>query len=132
MKTSFERLAAKEKVAREERYATRKLLDKNYAAAMQSRFAITKAEKTPYLSGPLTIEALGSSYPLQKRKLQEADMRQTMHNLSVEGLMKETSLTELTQEKMTASPVVHKMPTKADMLAEKRQKIMQTKLAYDE
>jgi len=117
---SCERLQKKENEVRDQRYATRKLLDKNYASTMQSRFAITQAEKTPNLSGPVTIEALGSSYPVQKQKMQEADMRTTKHGLSVEGLFVKKTLKELTQETMTASPQRHKMPYPSDQLVEKR------------
>ena len=60
---SIERLEQKAKAELDTRFAVRKYLDKNYASTIKSKFAITKA---PNVTGPVTIEALGSLYPVQK------------------------------------------------------------------
>ena len=75
MNSSIERLTRKEKHDRDVRYNTRKHLDKNYAQTMEAIRRINKAERTPNITGPLSIEALGTNYPVQRQKMQESDMR---------------------------------------------------------
>ena len=58
-------------------------------------------------------------------------MRQTMHNMSVEKIIKRPSLTELTQEKMVKSPQRHKLMSGQDQLEQKRGMIQMTKEGYD-
>ena len=64
--TSIERLELKAKAELETRFTVRKYLDKNYASTIKSKFAITKGAKSPNVTDPVSIEALGSLYPVQK------------------------------------------------------------------
>ena len=118
MNSSIERLARKERELREMRYQYRKHLDKNNTNSMEAVKQVNKASHTPNLSGPLSIEALGTNYPKQRQKMKESDMRQTMHNMSVERFFKEVSEKEITQERMTASPLRYKLRSDEDCIAE--------------
>lgn len=42
-----------------------------------------------------------------------------MHNMSVENIINKTSLTELTQDKMTSSPNLYKLPSQREEFEQK-------------
>ena len=73
--SSVERLVAMEKQQRDARYLYRKHLDKNNTQKFEATKQSNKAEKIPNITGPVSIEALGTNYPLQRQKQHENDMR---------------------------------------------------------
>ena len=62
--SSVERLAAIEKQERDARYLYRKHLDKNNTKQADVFKQTIKADKIPIITGPVSIEALGTMYPL--------------------------------------------------------------------
>ena len=75
MINSIERLARKERHERDLRFVARKHLDKGYVQTSEAINKKKQAAKTPDITGPVSIEALGSTYPKQVQKMQANDMR---------------------------------------------------------
>lgn len=64
--SSVERLKMVEEQLRDTRYNYRKHLDKNNTKQTEKVKNFIKAEKIPNITGPVSIAALGTMYPIQR------------------------------------------------------------------
>ena len=121
------RMEAIEKEKADARYNCRKILDKSYTKQAETKKRSKVAQKVPNITGPVSIAALGSSYAIQLQKQQQNDLKQAAHNNSVEKLIQQRSVTEITQENFSLSPLRDTPMTNFDLRAERKRMNMLTK-----
>ena len=69
------RLTAIENERADTRFNFRKSLDSSYKHQAEAKKKSDDAQKVPSITGPVSIEALGSSYGFQLKKQEENDLK---------------------------------------------------------